>query len=100
MASIRLHVDPATPHGKMLVEVADHLYEAVDKIARLKAMMGAAVRTESPPLVDADFAPLQAELGMTGVTDAKTLFYLLNSVATAVDAAPVIREFMQQIDQG
>jgi hypothetical protein len=101
MASIRILVDPTRPHGALLVEAVDNLYDASHKIDRIAGMMEMSVRTDTPPLVDADFYPLCEELGVptANVEEIKTLFYLVASVKAKL-ADVVLLEFVKQCDQG
>lgn len=104
MASIRLHADPNTPHGKMIAETVQALWTAQTNIDRLVGMMGMAVRTATPPLVDTDYQPLAIELNMPFATAAdiqavKDLFYLV-AVAQGKVEDPVLTDFVKRCDQG
>lgn len=91
--SIRLLVNPNTPLGGMVAELADKLAEAQAAARRIQA--AADSMTWGEPT---DFPSLETELGLAAGKGAD--FYALLSGATAAIDAPILKEFVQRTDQG
>jgi len=106
MASNRLLIPVGTPIGDALVEIVNHVVAAQQGMTRINGVMGQAVRTNTPPLVDADFTALALELfeGNTNATPAmiavaKEFFYVVALIQPKLDDALLV-EFTQRCDQG
>jgi hypothetical protein len=97
----RLLVNPATPHGKLSVELADTIYKAQQLSKRLELVM-----TQMAGPSPFDWAHVAKELGFidiqggdTAAQQAQTFSLLMLDVITAMNAAK-LAEYVSRVDQG